>query len=90
MRMGEYVTFIVRLTRAGVNDVDGVVERVGTGEKARFRGVDTLGPTIGRMLGNLIPDAGDAASRDTSRGEGASRGYSGGESELPPGLDGDT
>ena len=48
--MAEHLTFIVRLVRSEADDVDGIVERVRTGEKARFRGFDALGPTIRRML----------------------------------------
>ena len=43
------VTFIVRISiEAG--RVSGIVERVRTGEKERFRGVDDLGRIITRMI----------------------------------------
>jgi hypothetical protein len=75
--MGEYLTFIVRLARTGADDVDGIAERVRTGEKARFRGFDALGPTIRRMLGSDVPDAGMVPEGSRSRPpavEGARRG----------------
>jgi hypothetical protein len=53
--MAEYLTFIVRLVRSEADDVEGIVERVRTGEKARFRGFDALGPTIRRMLEGDVP-----------------------------------
>ena len=47
----EFITFVVRLQRVGVTDIIGVVERVKTGEKVRFEGVDGIGPAIAGMLG---------------------------------------
>ena len=46
----EFMTFVVRLQRGAAEEIAGVVERVRTGEKARFRGADTIGPLIVRML----------------------------------------
>ena len=46
----EFMTFVIRLQRGAAEEIAGVVERVKTGEKARFRGVDTIGPVIVRML----------------------------------------
>jgi hypothetical protein len=81
--MGEYATFIVRLARVGADDVDGIVERVRTGEKARFRGLDELGPTIRRMLGSDVPDAG--LCPEGSGSQGAPRRAPGGETTRPGG-----
>jgi hypothetical protein len=67
--MAEYLTFIVRLVRSEADDVDGVVERVRTGEKARFRGLDALGPTIRRMLEGDVP--GPPADDDRAPPSGA-------------------
>lgn len=47
----EFVTFVVRLQRRGTREIVGVVERVKTGEKARFEGVEGIGPAIAGMLG---------------------------------------
>jgi hypothetical protein len=46
----EYATFVVRLSRAGGGRLGGVVERVRTGEKVRFDGLDALGAVIAAML----------------------------------------
>jgi len=51
------------------------VERVGTGEKARFHGVDALAPTIRRMLGIEIPDGGAGAGDDPLGGKPAGEGH---------------
>ena len=45
------MTFIVRLSREGTGVIVGVVERVRTGEKERFQGLDALAPLITRMTG---------------------------------------
>jgi hypothetical protein len=45
----EYATFVVRLSRTG-GRLAGVVERVRTGEKARFDELDALGALIAGML----------------------------------------
>jgi hypothetical protein len=47
----EYVSFVVRLTRNDAGEVSGVVERVKTGEKVRFDGVDGVCRVIARMIG---------------------------------------
>ncbi len=47
----EYVSFVVRLTRNDAGVVGGVVERVKTGEKVRFEGVDGVCRVIARMIG---------------------------------------
>jgi len=47
---GHPLTFIVRLTAADGGVLSGVVERVRTGEKQRFQGVDMLGGLIARMV----------------------------------------
>jgi hypothetical protein len=47
----EYVSFVVRLTRNDAGEVSGVVERVKTGEKVRFEGVDGVCRVIARMIG---------------------------------------
>lgn len=46
----EFITFVVRLQRVGAREVVGVVERVKTGAKARFEGVDGIGRAIAGML----------------------------------------
>lgn len=43
-------TFIVRLARAEAGQLTGVVERVRTGEKARFDGVEGIAAVIARMV----------------------------------------
>jgi hypothetical protein len=44
------VTFIIRLMRADDGRVSGIVERVRTGEKRRFHGLDAIGTVIGSCL----------------------------------------
>jgi hypothetical protein len=45
----DHATFVVRLSRAG-GRLDGVVERVRTGEKVRFHELEALGAVIAGML----------------------------------------
>jgi len=52
------MTFVVRLSRDEAGRVSGIVERVRTGEKARFEALDVLIEVIGRMV-----------ARDTTSGE---------------------
>jgi hypothetical protein len=49
--VAEYASFVVRLTRSAAGQVSGVVERVKTGEKVRFEGVDGVCRVIARMIG---------------------------------------
>jgi hypothetical protein len=42
--------FVVRASRDASGRVTGVVERVATGEKARFQGVEAMGELIQQML----------------------------------------
>lgn len=55
----------LRPSRHASGRVTGVIERVRTGEKQRFDGLDGLGTAMGRMVaGTQAPaDADDAASR---------------------------
>lgn len=46
----EFITFVVRLQRQGAREIVGVVERVKTGEKVRFEGVEGIGPAIAGLL----------------------------------------
>jgi hypothetical protein len=46
----EVVTFIVRLVAEGGGRVAGVVERVRSGEKRRFRDIEAISPLIAAML----------------------------------------
>jgi hypothetical protein len=52
----EYMTFVVRLQRTPDDEIAGVVERVRTGEKARFRGMEMIADAIVRMLSNGAGD----------------------------------
>jgi hypothetical protein len=54
-----YVTFVVRVVRADAGQLAGIVERVRTGEKARFETTDGIGRLIARMVaGDRSPDTG--------------------------------
>jgi hypothetical protein len=43
-------TFVVRIDQDDGGDVTGVIERVRTGEKEPFRGLESIGGLIARML----------------------------------------
>lgn len=49
-REDRQAVFIVRLTRDPAGRVTGVVERVRTGEKERFTGVEEIGPLVAELL----------------------------------------
>ena len=51
----EFATFVVRLSRMSGGRLGGVVERVRTGEKARFHELDALGSVIAKMLEHRGP-----------------------------------
>lgn len=58
MEMGAPMVFVVRVTQDETGATGGIVERLSTGEKARFRGLDALGGLVARMI---------EAGRDTAR-----------------------
>ena len=47
---GEYTTLIVRIRQDDAGRLSGVVERVRTGEKVRFYGLETLSRTVASLL----------------------------------------
>jgi hypothetical protein len=47
---GEYTTLIVRIWQDDAGRLSGVVERVRTGEKVRFYGLETLSRTVASLL----------------------------------------
>jgi hypothetical protein len=48
--LGEYTTFIVRIWQDDAGRMSGVVERVRTGEKLQFHGLDTLSRAVASLL----------------------------------------
>ena len=48
--IGEYTTFIVRIRHDDAGRLSGVVERVRTGEKVRFHGLETLSQAVASLL----------------------------------------
>lgn len=44
------MTLILRLSIPAAGRVSGTVERVRTGEKERFEGIESLSPLVARML----------------------------------------
>jgi hypothetical protein len=60
-------SFIVRVERTDLGDVRGVVERVRTGAKESFRGVEAIGAVIARMM--EAEGAGPAAAPRAARTE---------------------
>jgi hypothetical protein len=49
--LGEYTTLIVRVRQDDAGQMSGVVERVRTGEKVQFHGLET----VGRAVSSLLP-----------------------------------
>lgn len=62
---GDFVTFVVRLSRMDDGRLAGVVERVKTGEKVRFHELEAVGSLIQRML--VDHDSIAQPSTDTTR-----------------------
>lgn len=50
MHRTERVSFVVRVVEERPGEVSGVVERVATGAKEAFTGVDAIGAVIAKML----------------------------------------
>ena len=48
--IGEYTTFIVRIRQDDAGRLSGVIERVRTGEKVRFHGLETLSQAVASLL----------------------------------------
>jgi hypothetical protein len=48
--LGEYTTLIVRIRQDDAGRLSGVVERVRTGEKVRFHGLETLSRAVASLL----------------------------------------
>jgi len=48
--LGEYRTLIVRIRQDDAGQLSGVVERVRTGEKVRFHGLETLSRAVASLL----------------------------------------
>jgi hypothetical protein len=48
--LGEYRTLIVRVRQDDAGRLSGVVERVRTGEKVQFHGLETLGRAVASLL----------------------------------------
>lgn len=60
MGRGRRASFVVRTVQDARGEVSGVIERVATGAKEAFTGVQAIGPVIARMLegeGARLPDA---------------------------------
>jgi hypothetical protein len=50
MSQGRRASFVVRVVQGRRTEVSGVIERVATGAKEVFRGVEAIGPVIMAML----------------------------------------
>ena len=48
--LGEYTTLIVRIRQDDAGRLSGVVERVRTGEKVQFHGLETLSRAVASLL----------------------------------------
>ena len=62
MEIGAPMVFVVRVTQDETGVTGGIVERLSTGEKARFRGLDALGDLVARMV-----EAGRESARSDAR-----------------------
>jgi hypothetical protein len=51
--LGEYTTFIVRVRQDDAGQLSGVVERVRTGEKVPFHGLQTLSRAVASLLSSV-------------------------------------
>jgi hypothetical protein len=58
------LTFIVRVTPADAGEIAGTVERVRTGEKHRFSGLDALGTLIARIVAHEASPAASGRSME--------------------------
>jgi hypothetical protein len=74
MSPGRRSSFVVRLAQDGHGRIRGVVERVATGAKEAFTGMDAIGQVIARMLQRepTRSSAGPTASRPRA-GSGTAR-----------------
>ena len=63
-----YVTFVVRVVRRDAEQLAGIVERVRTGEKARFETTDGIGRLIARMVAGDRPPGIERWTRETDNG----------------------
>jgi hypothetical protein len=52
-RLGEYTTLIVRIRQDDAGRLSGVVERVRTGEKVQFHGLETLNRAVASLLSSI-------------------------------------
>ena len=50
MEIGASMVFVIRVTQDETGATGGIVERLSTGEKARFRGLEALRGLIARMI----------------------------------------
>ena len=64
MRKVSRLNFVVRIERDDSGAVRGVIERVRTGTKEPFSGIDAIGALIGRMVENEPADVPRGAGRD--------------------------
>jgi hypothetical protein len=64
--LGRPQSFVVRVSRGTAGGLEGIVERLRTGEKAWFRGADQLGLVIARMLESESSEAEMCRDEDDS------------------------
>ena len=50
MEIGAPMVFVIRVTQDETGATGGIVERLSTGEKARFQGLEALGDVMARMI----------------------------------------
>ncbi len=63
-----YATFVVRVVRDDAGQLAGIVERVRTGEKARFETTDGMGRLIARMVASDRSPGSERWTRETDNG----------------------
>jgi hypothetical protein len=59
MSRGKRASFVVRTVQDPRGEVSGIVERVATGAKEAFTGMEAIGQVIARMLQGERPGRGD-------------------------------
>ena len=60
MEIGAPMVFVIRVTQDETGATGGIVERLSTGEKVRFRGLESIGDLVARMI---------EAGRESARSE---------------------
>jgi hypothetical protein len=69
MSQDRRISFVVRVAQDRLGQVSGVIERVATGAKEAFTGMEAIGQVISRMLQGARPLAQEELGAPPSSGE---------------------